>query len=116
MNSRTWERIEGSRERWNVLRHPFYKRWSAGELSADELARYSGQYRHAVEAIAELSESAAEALPQRPELRSHAAEEREHVAPLGRLRRGGRRPCRRRADGRDERLRERLDRSRRDRR
>ena len=48
-------------------------------LSADELARYSGQYRHAVEAIAELSESAAEALPQRPELRSHAAEEREHV-------------------------------------
>ena len=80
MNSRTWERIEGSRERWNVLRHPFYKRWSAGELSADDLARYSGQYRHAVEAIAELSESAAEALPQRPELRSHAAEEREHVA------------------------------------
>ena len=52
MNERTWERIERSRERWDVLRHPFYKRWSAGELSAEELARYSGQYRHAVEAIA----------------------------------------------------------------
>ena len=79
MNSRTWERIERSRERWDVLRHPFYRRWSAGELTADELARYSGQYRYAVEAIAELSESAADALPQRPELRAHAAEERDHV-------------------------------------
>ena len=79
MNERTWERIEGSRRRWDVLRHPFYKRWTAGELSPDELARYSGQYRHAVEAIATLSEEVAEALPQRPELAGHAHEEREHV-------------------------------------
>ncbi len=79
MNDRTWERIERSRERWDVLRHPFYKRWSAGELSAQELARYSGQYRHAVEAIATVSADAAEALPERPELRRHAAEELGHV-------------------------------------
>ena len=38
MNVETWERIERARERWNVLRHPFYQRWSAGELSGDELA------------------------------------------------------------------------------
>ena len=55
MTQRTWDRIEQARERWNVLRHPFYRRWSAGELSSEELARYSGQYRHAVEAIAALS-------------------------------------------------------------
>ena len=79
MNERVWERIERSRERWNVLRHPFYVRWSAGELSGEELARYSGQYRRAVEAIATLSEAAAEALPERPELRRHAAEETAHV-------------------------------------
>jgi pyrroloquinoline-quinone synthase len=79
VNERTWERIESSRERWDVLRHPFYKRWSAGELTADELARYSGQYRHAVEAIATLSADAAEALPERPDLARHAAEERGHV-------------------------------------
>ena len=79
MNERTWERIERSRERWDVLRHPFYRRWSEGALSAEELARYSGQYRHAVEAIATISEDAAEALPERPELRRHAAEERGHV-------------------------------------
>jgi pyrroloquinoline-quinone synthase len=79
MNESVWERIERSRERWDVLHHPFYRRWSDGELSAEELARYSGQYRHAVEALAELSDAAAERLPERPELVSHAAEEREHV-------------------------------------
>ena len=52
MSIDVWERIEQARERWNVLEHPFYQRWSAGELTADELADYSGQYRRAVEAIA----------------------------------------------------------------
>jgi pyrroloquinoline quinone (PQQ) biosynthesis protein C len=63
-----------------VLRHPFYRRWSAGGLSGEELARYSGQYRHAVEAIAALSELAADAAPERTELWRHAEEERDHVA------------------------------------
>src|SRR5204862_5475238 len=80
LTQRTWDRIESARERWNVLRHPVYRRWSAGELSGEELARYSGQYRHAVQAIAEVSNVIAEAAPERPELRRHAAEEREHVA------------------------------------
>jgi pyrroloquinoline-quinone synthase len=79
VNVETWERIERARERWNVLRHPFYQRWSAGELTAEELAGYSGQYRAVVEAIAEISERAADAAPERPELRRHAAEERGHV-------------------------------------
>jgi pyrroloquinoline-quinone synthase len=79
LNESTWQRIERSRERWDVLRHPFYQRWSKGELSADELAFYSGQYRHAVEAIATMSAAAADALPERKELRRHAAEELGHV-------------------------------------
>jgi pyrroloquinoline-quinone synthase len=79
VNESIWDRIERSRERWNVLRHPFYRRWSEGELSDAELARYSGQYRHAVEAIATVSAAAADALPQRPDLRRHAAEELGHV-------------------------------------
>lgn len=77
--SSVWERIERSRERWDVLRHPFYQRWSAGELSAEELARYSGQYRHAVEAIATMSEFVADAQPEHVELRRHAAEEHGHL-------------------------------------
>jgi pyrroloquinoline-quinone synthase len=75
-----WDRIESARERWNVLRHPFYDQWTAGALTPEQLALYSGQYRHAVEAIADISEQAAEAAPGHPRLREHAAEERQHVA------------------------------------
>lgn len=80
MRETVWERIESARRRHDVLNHPFYVRWSAGELTAAELADYSGQYRHAVEAIADLSTYAAEELPERAELDGHAAEERAHVA------------------------------------
>lgn len=80
MSSTIWDRIEESRSRWNVLSHPFYVRWSDGELSREELARYSGQYRHAVEAIATMSSAAADDAPGRDELRAHAAEEAAHVA------------------------------------
>jgi pyrroloquinoline-quinone synthase len=79
VSTEIWDRIEHSRSRWNVLEHPFYQRWSAGELSREELARYSGQYRHAVEAIATMSSAAATEAPDRDELRDHAAEEAAHV-------------------------------------
>ena len=77
-----WERLDRVADDWNVLRHPFYERWSRGELLREELARYSGQYRHAVEALADASHAAAESAPDaetRAELREHAAEERAHV-------------------------------------
>jgi pyrroloquinoline-quinone synthase len=76
-----WQRIEESRARHNVLQHPFYRRWSAGELSAEELARYAGQYRHATEAIAKLCADAAEAAPSehRSEVEGHAEEEQAHI-------------------------------------
>jgi pyrroloquinoline-quinone synthase len=80
MSEAVWDRIERARARHDVLQHPFYVRWSAGELTSAELARYAGQYRHAVAAIADLSDAAAAGLPERPELAAHAAEEREHVA------------------------------------
>jgi pyrroloquinoline-quinone synthase len=75
-----WDRIEAARSRWNVLEHPFYQRWSAGELTAGELADYSGQYRRAVEAIADVSAYVARELPDHPELQGHAREESEHIA------------------------------------
>ena len=76
-----WERIEESRARNNVLEHPFYVRWSAGELSRDELARYAGQYRHATEALARLCRETADAAParRRDEIETHAVEEESHV-------------------------------------
>jgi pyrroloquinoline-quinone synthase len=77
-----WQKIEAARARWNVLEHPFYQRWSAGELSREELAAYSGQYRHATAAIARLSASVAESAPdaERAELRRHAEQEADHIA------------------------------------
>jgi pyrroloquinoline-quinone synthase len=70
------------RSRWNVLDHPFYQRWSSGELSADDLARYAGQYRHAVVALARAAGGAAHAATtaERAELAAHAGEEAAHVA------------------------------------
>jgi pyrroloquinoline-quinone synthase len=75
-------RIDEARRECDVLEHPFYQRWSAGELSAEELGFYSGEYRHAVVALAQASESvAAKAAPsRRAGLERHAAEERGHVA------------------------------------
>jgi pyrroloquinoline-quinone synthase len=74
-------RLDEARGAINVLEHPFYERWSAGELSADELSRYAGEYRHAVLALAQASTEAAEsaAPEQRPGLRRHAEEETSHV-------------------------------------
>ncbi|HEV3318353.1 MAG TPA: iron-containing redox enzyme family protein [Solirubrobacteraceae bacterium] len=75
-------RLDEARRATNVLEHPFYERWSAGELSAGELSLYAGEYRHAVLALARASEQvAAKAGPEhRAGLRRHAEEEAAHVA------------------------------------
>ncbi|HUA74687.1 MAG TPA: iron-containing redox enzyme family protein [Solirubrobacteraceae bacterium] len=74
-------RLDEARSSTNVLEHPFYQRWSAGELSADELALYAGEYRAAVVALAEASALAAEKAAPRHAggLRRHAEEEAAHV-------------------------------------
>jgi pyrroloquinoline-quinone synthase len=76
-----FERIEAIRARWDILRHPFYERWSCGELTRSELAFYAGEYRHATVALAETAAAAARhAEPElQPELERHAAEEAAHI-------------------------------------
>jgi pyrroloquinoline-quinone synthase len=73
--------LDDARRSVNVLDHPFYERWSAGELQPQELELYAGEYRHAVVALAEASRLAtAKADPEHAaELDRHAAEERSHV-------------------------------------
>lgn len=77
-----WDRLEIIAAQKDVLRHPFYVRWSEGRLTREELADYAGQYRHAVVALAEAATSAARS-PQAGEdaeaLVVHAREETEHV-------------------------------------
>jgi pyrroloquinoline-quinone synthase len=81
------DRLDEARGAINVLEHPFYQRWSAGELSAGELARYAGEYRHAVSALTHASMRAAECASSDADtavhaagLRHHAEEEAAHVA------------------------------------
>jgi pyrroloquinoline-quinone synthase len=84
-------KLDETRAAINVLEHPFYQRWSAGELSAAELDRYAGEYRLAVLALAHASAQAAEcavasaaaspvAASHSAELSEHADEEAAHVA------------------------------------
>jgi pyrroloquinoline-quinone synthase len=72
-----WSRLDDVADRWNVLRHPFYVRWSEGTLTRDELALYAAQYAHAVRALAAGTRHAAELAP---EAAAHAAEEEAHIA------------------------------------
>jgi pyrroloquinoline-quinone synthase len=77
-----WSRLDDVHARWNLLEHPFYERWSRGELTRDELAVYGGQYRHAVVALAQAADGAAHAASsaERAELAARAGEEAAHVA------------------------------------
>jgi pyrroloquinoline-quinone synthase len=87
--------LDQTRAAINVLEHPFYRRWSAGELGAGELACYAGEYRHAVVALAEASQRAAACAgaDHAPELARHAAEERAHVGLWEQFARAAGAPC-----------------------
>jgi pyrroloquinoline-quinone synthase len=77
-----WTRLGQISDQRSVLRHPFYVRWSEGTLTRDELARYAGQYRHAVVALATAARTAArspEAGADASMLAAHAREEADHV-------------------------------------
>ena len=76
-----FDRLEEVRNRWNVLEHSFYQRWSAGELTREELGFYAGEYREAVVALAEATRITAAACEPaiRVQLEEHAAEEHAHI-------------------------------------
>jgi len=105
-----WDRIEESRTRHNVLEHPFYVRWSAGELSSEILP--------AMRAVPARDRGAGPALSpdcgdgpegRRDEIATHAGQEEAHVGLWDDFVEAGRRGDRRRADRRDGRVRDRLD-------
>jgi pyrroloquinoline-quinone synthase len=73
-----WTRLADVQARWNLLEHPFYRRWTSGELTAEDLALYAGQYRHAVVALADATGDAARA-SSNIGLAVHAGEEAAHV-------------------------------------
>jgi pyrroloquinoline-quinone synthase len=46
-----FERLQASIAKYDLLCHPFYKAWAAGELTRDDLREYARQYYHQVEAF-----------------------------------------------------------------
>jgi pyrroloquinoline-quinone synthase len=46
-----FEQLEASIARYDLLCHPFYRAWAAGELTRDDLREYARQYYHHVEAF-----------------------------------------------------------------
>lgn len=64
--------------RWNLLEHSFYRRWTCGELTPDELRNYIKQYAHVVRAVPVWLEQVQGG--DSAEVARHAAEERSHEA------------------------------------
>ncbi len=80
MNESIWDRIESSRERWNVLRHPFYQRWSAGELTARGAGALLGPVPPRRRGDRDLERRRCRRAARAPaSCARHAAEERGHV-------------------------------------
>jgi pyrroloquinoline-quinone synthase len=46
-----FQRLEESIARYDLLCHPFYKAWAAGDLSRDDLREYARHYYHHVQAF-----------------------------------------------------------------
>jgi pyrroloquinoline-quinone synthase len=46
-----FEQLDASIARYDLLCHPFYRAWAAGELTRDDLREYARQYYHHVEAF-----------------------------------------------------------------
>jgi pyrroloquinoline-quinone synthase len=46
-----FEQLEARINKYDLLCHPFYKAWAAGELSRDDLREYAQHYYHHVEAF-----------------------------------------------------------------
>ncbi len=46
-----FERLEAAISQYDLLCHPFYRAWAAGQLTRDDLREYARQYYHQVEAF-----------------------------------------------------------------
>lgn len=46
-----WQRFEARIAPYDLLQHPFYQAWSAGELTREDLAHYAAEYWHHVSAF-----------------------------------------------------------------
>jgi len=50
-NTGFFEKLDAAIAKYDLLCHPFYKAWAAGELTRDDLREYARQYFHQVDAF-----------------------------------------------------------------
>jgi pyrroloquinoline-quinone synthase len=72
-------------EHYQLLNHPFYRRWEAGELSRDELTHYAEQYRFFETMLPTFLETLSEKLPEGPIRNSVMANLEDEVSPPSHL-------------------------------
>lgn len=72
-------RIDGIIEKNSLLKHPFYRMWSDGNLTQPMLAGYSKEYYQLVKAVPLYVESILDEVSQSESLESNMREEYEHI-------------------------------------
>lgn len=80
--------LDGAIAGLRLLDHPFYRRWEAGAVTADELAAYAAQYRHFETALPGLLTDLIDRLPEGAAadlVRRNLADEQTNPAPHVRL-------------------------------
>ena len=73
-----YQTLDDVTARWNLLEHSFYRRWTLGTLTRDELCDYVKQYAHVVLAVPGWLEQVRGG--DAAEVARHAAEEQSHIA------------------------------------
>lgn len=71
-----WSELERRTAKYDLLCHPFYKAWAAGELTREDLREYARDYYHHVAAFPEYLGALAARLPE-GELRTAVLENRD---------------------------------------
>jgi pyrroloquinoline-quinone synthase len=73
-----WASVESCLAEFDLLKHPFYKAWSAGTLTTNDLSKYAANYYHHVQAFPGYLEKLEQRLPQgalREHIEQHRADE-----------------------------------------
>ena len=83
-----WNRVDQEIAKYDLLKHPFYQAWSAGELTTDDLKFYAEQYYHQVSEFPAYLTSLHSRLPEGPMRRdvlANAYEEEANGVPHSEL-------------------------------
>ncbi len=78
------ERLDLEIERRSLLKHPFYRMWSGGQLTHDHLRGYTKEYFHLVKAVPGFTKNIydhPDSLRYHNELANNIKEESDHIEP-----------------------------------